>query len=598
VVKRDAGRVGSSPARRLFDRLAIVAASTLVIVVPLVWDAAVSSPFRTPKSTLAAAAWVVLAGVFALGGGRAAWRDPWLAPWAGAVAGALVSAPLSGATARVALAAVPLACAGLGWMAVRQLGAPRRRRLADLVIAAGVLEATLAIAFRFPAMRPGSLAAIAGGGREAWVGTFGNPGDVAVFLVLPALLATAQAIETPGRRSWLSGAALVMAAVVVATESLSGVAALLVGCAVLVGRRLAARTRVVAATALLIAAVGAVLATPLRGRVAVAVQQLHAGRWIWLGTGRAAGYAAAAGMLAAHPMTGVGYALFEANSYRFQDENTRADRARELGLVTGFGEAHDDLLQHAAETGLIGLALLIAGVWLAVRLGRGGPLVEAPWMPLLAAAGVLALLQFPLHLAAIAAQWAVIAALAIPPPPAPAPLADTPGRFRAAAVVALVVAAVAVAWRRHDAELALQQGRILAGTLRRVPDRRLAGEVARRAVDGLDRHRFWLPYSWDLEVTAGNLAMEGGEPAAALRRFRAALALADRPEIRFDVGMALLASGDRDGGLDELDHAVRLNPAILGTIADGGVRSAVLARLGADGYLARHPWVARLPAAR
>ena len=38
------------------------------------------------------------------------------------------------------------------------------------------------------------------GGRYEWIGTLGNPGDVAVFLVLPALLAADRALSTHRRR--------------------------------------------------------------------------------------------------------------------------------------------------------------------------------------------------------------------------------------------------------------------------------------------------------------------------------------------------------------------------------------------------------------
>jgi len=90
-----------------------------------------------------------------------------------------------------------------------------------------------------------------------------------------------------------------------------------------------------------------------------------------MGSGRAAGYAAAASMLAARPTTGVGFNLFEANSFRYQSPDALAERGRVLGLATGFGEAHNDLLQYAAETGFVGLVLALAGLAWARRATRG-----------------------------------------------------------------------------------------------------------------------------------------------------------------------------------------------------------------------------------
>jgi O-antigen ligase len=592
VAKRAAQRHRAPAPTSPLDRLAFAAGVVLVLVAPLVWDTGSASPFRGFQGTIALTAWAVLAVVFLVRSPEAAvWGDPWWLPWAGVMAGAALSAVPSGQPARVLAAIVPLAVTAMGWAALRQLSARHRRWLAGLVIVAGAIEAGLALLFLSPTLRPASFrptsAAISG--RERWIGTLGNPGDVAMFLVLPALLAANRSLTTDRRRGLYAILATLMAGVVLASQSLSGVGALVAGTVVLFWRRVPPRRRLPTATAVVVAVTVLVGITPLRGRVAHVADQLREGQWIWLGSGRAAGYAAAAGMLAAHPVTGVGLDLFEANSFRFQPEATLARRARELGLVTAFGEAHNDLLQHAAETGLVGLVLAAAGLWLALRRRPAVP-VGLAWPPLLAGAVVIALLQFPLHIPAIAAQWAVLWAMAVPPL-SPPTRSTASWRLRQGVAVAAVAAVTWLAWQHHRADVALQQGKLLVETLRTAPPRPARAEMARRAAATLASRRFWLPYSWDLEVTLGNLAMLEESPAAALDHFNAALALAERPEIRFDVGMALLASGDRGAGLDQLERAVRLNPAILQQIRSPEIAGALRGRLDADGYGQRHPWI-------
>lgn len=582
------------------ERLAGLAAFALVLLVPLVWAGESVSPFRAPKSALAMVCWVALAVIFlARTPSFRCWRDPWWLPWGAVIAGAGVSAPLSPAPLQVLLATALLLPPALGWGALRQASAGFRARLASWVIAAGTLQALLALAFLSPALRPASYGALAQvGGRELWIGTLGNPGDVAVFLVLPALLAADRALAGGPRRLAFAPAALLMAAVVTSSQSLSGTLALAGGALVLAWQRVPRRRLIPALAVAVLAGLVLVAATPMRARVGRLAGQLQGTRWMWVGSGRLAGYQAAAGMLAAHPLTGVGFGRYGAESFGHQSESTLAYRSRDLGLVTGFGEAHNDLAQHAAETGLLGLALLAAAVWAAARRRPVAEEPGLPRLPLLVGAGLLALLQFPLHLAPVAGQWLVLWAAAVPPLPLPetAPRARA---FRIAAVAVLVALAAVVAWRHHRATVALQQAKVLVATLRAMPDSPRSQEVARRAAAGLAERRAYLPFSWDRELTEGNLSMAAGDTARALEHFRRALRLGERPETRFNVGMALLAIGDRATGLAELERAVRLNPAVFAQVTNAEVSRALRERLDASGYGARYPWIYRgTPAAR
>jgi O-antigen ligase len=565
----------------------------LVLVVPLIFDGAAFDAFRGPKRDLAAAAWAMLAAVFAVTNlGGAAWRDRWWPAWGGVVAGGLMSAVLCPEPARALANLLPVALAALGWGALRQLSEERRRFLVRLVVWAGFIEACLVLLFLRPEWQPRAFSLLDLGGRYGWVGTIGNPGDVATFLVLPALLAAERALRSHHRRFAWAGAAVLIVGVLLGTRTVTGALALTAGALVLAWRGVPRSRRLPVIAVVLIVAVGAFVATPLSRRVAAAVGEAHGGL-IWLGSARGAAYAAAGSMFAARPATGVGFGLFEANSFRFQSQDALAERGRVLGMVTGFGEAHNDPLQYAAETGLLGLLLAAAGVVLAVRRRRTAPLAKSvDLVPIATAALVLALTQFPLHLAAIAAQWVVLAALAAPPLPAPPVLSGWPGRLRLLAIGLLIGAAITVTWERYRAAAAMQQARVLVDTLRTAPLRPAAkAELARAALANLRPRVFWLAGSWEAAVTLGNVAAAAGETGVALDSFGRALALADRPEVRFDVGMTLLMAGDREEGMGQLVRAVQLNPAVFREIKDPALSRELRGRLDASGYGAKHSWM-------
>ncbi|MCX7895130.1 MAG: hypothetical protein N2447_04105, partial [Thermoanaerobaculum sp.] len=87
----------------------------LVLVVPLLVDLAMPSPFRAPKSLAAHFLWATLAGLFLL---RPHW-DGWFAPAAAIMLAGLASA--LGGGVQVLWALLPPALAFLGFGALRQL---------------------------------------------------------------------------------------------------------------------------------------------------------------------------------------------------------------------------------------------------------------------------------------------------------------------------------------------------------------------------------------------------------------------------------------------------------------------------------------------
>ena len=241
----------------------------------------------------------------------------------------------------------------------------------------------------------------------------GSAGDLAVFLVLPLLVAQwslycwwSRGEETKEgvKRSWLFGAALVLCLYAVAvTQTLTAVVALGVSTAVLWVFLLPTRKALagLALTAIL-AGLLVVAVEPLRERVGQKARMLSRGRVNAVLTGRLDGWKAAVWMLRQSPVTGVGHGAYRAEfgDAKFALLEEGSDFLRSQYQVM-FANAHSEPLEVAAETGLVGLVALIWGLWqLFLALRRRSP--SAPETALAwAGATALALLclgQFPFRL--------------------------------------------------------------------------------------------------------------------------------------------------------------------------------------------------------
>jgi tetratricopeptide (TPR) repeat protein len=243
---------------------------------------------------------------------------------------------------------------------------------------------------------------------------------------------------------------------------------------------------------------------------------------------------------------------------------------------------------------VVGLLLVGAGLVLAVRRRTRDNGAAVPGAPLAVAALVLALTQFPLHLAAVASQWVLLAALAAPPLPAPPAAGRWGARGRLLAVGVLAGAALALTWQHHRAATLFQQGKLLSESLRAGAVRPEArAQVARAALANVLPRARLLPFSWEAAIILGNLAVDAGESRLAVESFERALALAERPEVQFNVGMTLLMSGNRENGMAHLVRAVKLNPAIFRELRDPELARALRRRLDASGYGTKNAWMYR-----
>ena len=424
------GRVAAS-------RLASAAEATvwlLVLAVPLAVVPTARDAFRLPK--LVAGEWLALASLVPLALAlarveRVGLGDLWrLAAFRAAAPLVAVATVGLAFTAHRVQAASGLwdlwigAAALVGWSA--GLGARRLERLLAAILLPASLLALLGILQFHDVYRPFGLA----GGEEATrlgiTSLAGNPGDLAGLLALACLLAQAFAARSGSggggsarlRAASLAALALCLYALVL-TQTVTAVAAAAAGSLVFWWVRLAGRRRLFAVGLAAAAVAGAVAlaAGPLAPRGARILDDLQAGRVNQLLTGRLDGWRAAAWMAREHPWTGVGHSAYVAE----YGPARLALEARGVELYPGhlfpyFANAHNEVLEVAAELGLPGLAALawalavVAGcAWRAGRAAGGGTAgadrrrwaAATAWGGL-ALLAVLSIGQFPFHLAVTA----------------------------------------------------------------------------------------------------------------------------------------------------------------------------------------------------
>jgi len=200
--------------------------------------------------------------------------------------------------------------------------------------------------------------------RIAITSLAGGAFDLAAYLVLPALVAQL-AIRRSGRWWWLWGGVLALAIYAIAvTQTLSAVIALLAGTLVL-QLTLVPWRRVAAATAVIgvLAGVVGLGVEPLRQRLDTKLESLRSGDLNRVLTGRLDGWWAAGWMFRQEPLTGVGHGAYRAEfgtaKLALLEEGKRFYRRQHQPY---FSNAHNELLEVAAETGALGVAALLWGI--------------------------------------------------------------------------------------------------------------------------------------------------------------------------------------------------------------------------------------------
>lgn len=396
----------SSAAIHPAHRLASWTLGLLVLVLPIVLDSAQKDAFRLPKALFGET--LALLSLFFLSfawKGREEWRALLRAPFVAAfgpfVVLATLLSTLSPHVAHVHRGLVGLwigALAVWGW----SVGFERRelRGALSLQLVPAAVLAAIAILQFHGLYQPYSFAGVAETSRFAVGSLAGNVGDLAAYLVLPAILAQAEIVR--GRRVGLSVAALVLCLYGLAvTQTFSAIAALVAGSAVFWLFRIS-RRRALTALAVVAGAVVLLLAVvaPLRDRVVTKSGEIARGDWNSVLTGRLDGWRAAVWMLRQHPATGVGVGAYRTEFIAAKTALVRSGVpffAEQQNVV--FANAHNELLEVAAETGWPGLAAFVFGLVLLLRRLRrwhGAPAALA-WAGV-AAVAVLSSANFPFRI--------------------------------------------------------------------------------------------------------------------------------------------------------------------------------------------------------
>ena len=424
---REPRRVRGWPAwRPILRRLRLawwLAAASLSLSTLLVLPWAVDT-FRLPQRM--AAEWLALASLAALslaGGGAGAAGErsapPWRRPAVAAVVPLLLVATAgllaTAHRAHVAEALFDLwigAAALAGW--ALGFSATRLRRLLDVAAIAAVPSAAIAVLQAHDLWEPMRFVIDPGEERYAITSLAGNPGDLAALLVLPALVSQANVLRAARgwRWAWLA-ALLLQVYALAATRTLTALAALAAGSALLWLLALPWRRRLLAAGGTAVA-----LALVVAGGAAAARAAGGAGRAAAPAAtstpSSPAGSTAGASLPACSPSTP--WPVSATARYRAEFARTKLALAAEgetffAGhLRPTFVNVHNEYLEVGADTGWPGLLALAWGAAVLARAARrlwraaeraAGALAWAG----LAAIALLALAYFPFRLGPVAFGW-------------------------------------------------------------------------------------------------------------------------------------------------------------------------------------------------
>jgi len=408
------------------DRLSWLIVSATTIFLPLFISRGGKDIFRVPKHLLLHASGIALATValcatiigvpFAR---EKRWSPPLLALIGIGLFWCSVTTLLSTNRVLSIFSLITAAAATMLFVAAHNAVQNRSVVAIYVALAPAVITAMIAIAQRTAIWNPFAMDEKEDPMRRA-IALLGNPNDVGMFLVAPALAATALATAVSKHRLGAAVIAALLTCGLLASETLGAIAALSAGLLTLF---LAIRPRiaVIVALAMLVLGSTALRISPeqwqkTRSKFSAATR----GDLDLLVSGRLLAFRAAWQMFLKHPISGVGPGCF---AYHYFDTKVALNRMgygiQRNFLDPNFGEVHNEHLQILAEAGLPAYAIFIAALIVLARPSFRNDTAKADErfsfarrlaMPLAVALFVLALSSFPLRLAASTANILFICA--------------------------------------------------------------------------------------------------------------------------------------------------------------------------------------------
>jgi hypothetical protein len=439
----------------------------------------------------------------------------------------------------------------------------------------------------------------------------GNPGDLAMALVAPAVLlfaTAADALRPPHLRGLAAAALGATLLGILATEAVAP--ALAFGAGAFLYVLLAPRRRAPALAALLVLA-AAVAAFGGARRVSEKLGQIRRGDVAAATTQRDIGLLAAAEMIRSRPLLGAGPGAFS-NAFvpaRIAAEERAGRRLVHLSDSAHFDNAHSEPVTLAAECGVpaaasaaLALAALLAGLF-AMRHGPGSeanPTTDA-LLAVLAAALVLSLGGFPLRLPVASGPLAFLAGLAwrrtAPARASEAPL-PLPARagFTAAALVLLALTLVrsAAVSAQAEGEALLREAAVLPDDAG--PERAAILSASR---DRLRRATGLRPRDATALLALGSVSWLERDLEQAHDLYARSVALEERAESDLSLGRVALVRGRAEEAGAWFRRAVWILPRLADALPAGVDRARVVADVDATAAALGHGGRApALPAAR
>ncbi len=407
----------------------------------------------------------------------------------------------------------------------------------------------------------------------------GGAFDLSAYLVLPCLLIQASLRAEPAPRwRWVWGLmAALCAYAMVATQTLTALAGLIIGSLILWSASLPRRRLIalVVVSALALGAVGVGFA-PLRQRLERKLDSLRSGDLNTVLTGRLDGWRAATWMVAQHPWAGVGHGAYRA------EYGTAKGALVSQGIKfyprqhrVYFTNAHSDVLEALAEWGLAAAVVLAWGGWMVIlslrRLAKAGGGADVGLMAAgLAGLVILALANFPFRIALVAfpallfLSWIFAAEREV----VSSRQRRANGRFGRRLVWVLVPLLAAALVLEVDRARGLWHASRVAAVVKDVTiGANQRGRLSRQLLEhNLELLRVTEPLSpveVALPIARGGQYLLLQRPKAAIRAYQHALTIEPRGEIYAHLGRAYLQLGDREAAEQafrtamDLDHTQR-----------------------------------------